>query len=42
MKSLEFVTYNAKLTPGFDDNAELRLEATTAAIVGLDADVLCL
>ena len=42
-RSLELVTYNAGFIPGFfDTDAELRLEATTAAIVGLEADVMCL
>ena len=41
-KTLEFASYNALLIPGFEATSELRLEATTAAIVGLDADVMCL
>ena len=44
VKSVDFVTYNARLIPGFDDSSVLRLDAVTAAIVNLgqEADVMCL
>ena len=43
-KSLEFATYNAFFLPGFDRTlpTEIRRETTTAGIVDIDADVLCL
>ena len=41
-QTLEFVTYNAAFVPGAKVTSDIRVGPTTAQIVDIDADVLCL